>query len=88
MSTLIPINKPFSSRQFLNTGTGGEDIPIMIESVLESVPTQMSHPNETSPEMDNPYTAGKQLLPLALRPLPLPISLPDHPLSELLSITS
>lgn len=81
MSTLIP-NNPISSRQFLNTGTGGEDIAILFETVLESVPTAIPLQNENSPEINNNYSAEKQFLPLALRPLPLP--LPE----ELLSITS
>lgn len=82
MSTLIPNKNPFSSRHFLNTGTGGEDIAVIIETVLESVPAVIPPQNETSPEINNSYSTEKQFMTLALRPLPLP--LPE----ELLSITS
>lgn len=82
MCTLTPAYQTFASRQFLNTGTGGEDIAILINTVLESVPTVVLPQNETSPEIKNSYSTEKQFLTLALRPLPLP--LPE----ELLSITS
>lgn len=82
MSNLIHSNNPFSSRQFLNTGTGGEDIAIVIETVLDSVQTELPSQNENSPDINNIYSDKKQLLSLALRPLQLP--LPE----DLLSITS
>ncbi|MBL0267828.1 MAG: hypothetical protein KAX45_08705 [Chitinophagaceae bacterium] len=86
MSTLTPSNHPFASRQFLNTGKGGEDIAVMIETVLESVAVEIPTQNENRRDNSNSFSTESQLLPLALKPMPLP--LPDHLLSELLSITS